>query len=125
MRNNRRAGHDFERILVNRFKKLGFTDCVSSRSQNRRLDDAKIDLAFTSPFAIQAKYTKVAPNMHDLLDQMQEACNTLPEVEGCIPVVYHKRVNRGETVTLKAADFEKLCCSDIAPKTVDPLGFIT
>ena len=105
---NRNKGNGYERTLAIRYRELGFPDCVTSRSQNRRLDDAKIDICFTNPVAIQAKYTKTAPNMHDLLGEMEGACSRLPEVKGCYPVVYHKRANKGETVTLLASDFEEM-----------------
>ena len=105
---NRVKGLGYERALAIRFREMGWFDCVTARAQNRRLDDAKIDLCFTYPLAIQAKYTKAAPNFHKLLSEMQSACDTLPEVKNCHPIVYHKRAHQGETVTMMAADFEEM-----------------
>ena len=44
---NRNKGHNYERQLVKDFKKLGFTDCVTSRYGSKMLDDQGIDLMNT------------------------------------------------------------------------------
>jgi hypothetical protein len=98
---NRTAGHNYERQLVKEFKELGYGSCCTSRSESKNRDDAGVDLCYSGPWNVQAKYTKNAPNMHTLLDSM-------PKEEGQINVVFHKRKNVGETVTMTKKDFYRL-----------------
>lgn len=97
---NRTAGHGFEREVVQDFRNAGFSECVSSRSESKRLDDAKVDLAFTDPFQVQCKFTKLAPNFHTLLKEMPN--------NGKINVVFHKRAHKGVTVTMSREDFFRM-----------------
>lgn len=105
---SRRKGHNYERLLAQRFRFMGWETAATSRMESRRLDDAKIDLVRTQPLAIQAKHTKIAPNMHLLLEEMQSNIENLPEIRCCYPAVYHKRTRQGETVTMRAEDFEEI-----------------
>jgi len=98
---NRTAGHNYERILVKEFKELGYQHCCTSRAESKNRDDAGVDLCYSGHFNVQAKYTQNAPNMHTLLASM-------PEEDGQINVVFHKRKNVGETVTMTKKDFYEL-----------------
>lgn len=41
---NRTAGHNLERQVVNKLKIIGFPEVVTSRSESKRRDDAKVDI---------------------------------------------------------------------------------
>lgn len=82
MRNNRNAGHNYERDLVNEMKKW-FPDCMTSRYASRLLDDQKVDLYGTGLYNIQAKYTKSMS-----INKAQEILQEMPK-EGW-NVIIHK-----------------------------------
>ena len=99
MINSRAKGHAYELQIVNRLKELGY-DAVTSRSESKRMDDLGVDIIDNTDFYIQCKAVeKLKPSLHDILDRMPT---------DKVPVVYHKRNNKGSTVTLKANDFERL-----------------
>ena len=100
MINSRAKGHAYELQIVNRLKDLGY-DAVTSRSESKRMDDLGVDIISTDlNFHIQCKAVeKLKPSLHDILARMPT---------DKVPVVYHKRNNKGSTVTLKANDFERL-----------------
>jgi hypothetical protein len=105
--NARKKGHGFELATIKRFNELGW-ECVSSRSESKRLDDAKVDLCYTDPFQVQCKATETAPNMHTLLKQMPQ--------NNKMNVVFHKRNHKGTTVTMSEEDFFTLVkLSGLAP----------
>lgn len=99
MRNNRTAGHQFERDIVNRLKKLGFENTSTSRYTSREKDDAKVDICGTEPFNVQCKYTQ-AINIHQVLSEMPKDTN--------YNLVYHKRKNKGTIVAMKLEDWEEI-----------------
>ena len=106
--NSRKKGHGFELSTIDKFKALGW-ECVSSRSESKRLDDAKVDLCYTDPFQVQCKAVETAPNMHTLLKSM-------PQNEK-LNVVFHKRNHKGVTVTMTEDDFFALVkLAELAPK---------
>lgn len=43
-RNNRTAGHNYEREITKEFRELGFIACSTSRLESRSRDNAKVDL---------------------------------------------------------------------------------
>ncbi len=99
MINSRAKGHAYELQIVNRLKELGY-DAVTSRSESKRMDDLGVDIIDNTDFYIQCKAVeKLKPSLHDILARMPT---------DKVPVVYHKRNNKGSTVTLKANDFERL-----------------
>ena len=98
---NRDTGNQYERDLAKRMRALGFTQCVTSRSESKHRDDQGVDLCYTGPLNIQAKRWKKAPAYHDVLKAM-------PEEPGQINVIYHKRPHKGEVVVMSASDFEEL-----------------
>lgn len=96
---NRTAGHNFERFVCAAYKLMGF-NARTSRYASREKDDELVDLVGTEPFNVQCKFTKNAPNMHELLKQMPKDLNH--------NVVYHKRKNRGVTVTMMMEDWHEI-----------------
>lgn len=98
MINARKKGHAFELYLVNLFKSLGFGECVSSRSESKRMDDAKVDLCYTEPFYVQAKAVEKLGCVHAILDSM-------PKKKGITNLVWHKKNRKGSIVCMKEEDF--------------------
>lgn len=108
MPNNRANGNAYERQLAKEMRELGFVDCVTSRSESKRRDDAGVDLCYTGPLNIQAKAWASAPGYHSVLKGM-------PEEAGQINVIFHKRPKRkgvgdnfGEVVVLSKEDFYEI-----------------
>lgn len=98
-RSARTKGHNFEREMAQLFRELGWSDCVTSRSESKNLDDLGIDLCYTDPFQIQCKaQEKMDTAPHDLLSSMPEGLN----------VVIHKRNNKGTIVYLDLKNFLNL-----------------
>lgn len=104
---NRRKGHAYEVSITHDFKTMGelwdveeWKSCQTARYASRMLDDAKVDIAFTTPFNIQAKMWKSAPSYHTILKEMPKDEN--------INVIFHKRPNKGEVVVMDKADFYKI-----------------
>jgi hypothetical protein len=44
IKNNKRRGSDYERQIAKELRELGYTEVVTSRSESKAMDDAKIDL---------------------------------------------------------------------------------
>lgn len=68
-RKSRRKGNKWELEIINALKEIGYTGCVSSRSESKRTDDAKVDIVDLNgqlPCHIQAKNTKTMPNFHKI-----------------------------------------------------------
>lgn len=68
-RKARRKGNSWELEVINALKEIGYPGCVSSRSESKRMDDAKvdiIDLEGKLPCHIQAKNTQNVPNYHKI-----------------------------------------------------------
>lgn len=67
---NRRRGHSFETKIVKELKEItGDEDICTSRSESKRLDDAKIDIADPNgilPFYCQMKATQSIPQVKKL-----------------------------------------------------------
>ena len=66
----RNKGHNLERLIVNKFKELGYSFCKTSRNASKILDDSKVDIAFI-PYNVQCKagYPK-GLNYPAIFDQM-------------------------------------------------------
>jgi hypothetical protein len=57
--------------VINRLKEIGYSGCVSSRSQNKMADNNKIDIVDVNgelPINIQNKYTANTPNYFGIRD---------------------------------------------------------
>jgi hypothetical protein len=70
---SKRKGNNYELKIIHELTDLGFEGLVSSRSESKRLDDAKIDIADTLGvlgFYGQCKRTKNTPN----IEAISEAC---------------------------------------------------
>lgn len=98
---NRSRGNSYERTLAQEMRELGFIDCVTSRSESKRRDDAGVDLCYTGPLNIQAKYWKSAPSYHEVL-------RCMPDEMGKHNVIFHKRPHKGEVVVMNKADFYEI-----------------
>jgi len=104
MRNNRAAGHGYERDIRTWFRAMGWHGCETSRYASREKDDAKIDLCYTDPFNVQLKYTQ-SINFHTELAKMPKDKN--------YNVVFHKRKNQGTIVAMSLKDFEDIVQNSI------------
>ena len=98
---NRNKGHNYERQLVKDFKKLGYTDCVTSRYGSKMLDDKGIDLMNTGDFAVQAKCYKRNPQYKKVLEEMDVKPTD-------IPIVFHKAPGGKEYCILYKEDMMEL-----------------
>lgn len=47
LKNNRTRGHNYERLIANELRDLGFHGVVTTRLESKSLDDKKIDLVDT------------------------------------------------------------------------------
>jgi hypothetical protein len=108
----RTKGHAYERQIAKVFNNLGY-NCVTSRSESRRTDDAGIDLCYTEPFAVQCKAWESAPSYHKVLASM-------PQKKGSYNLLFHKRNNQGSVVVLKEEDFLELLEMLIQNKIISP-----
>lgn len=63
---SRKKGNSYELTIIKELTDLGFDGLVSSRSQSKNLDNAKIDICDTEnklDFYVQCKYTQSQPNI--------------------------------------------------------------
>ena len=68
---SKRKGNSFELEVVHKLREIGYEECVSSRSQDKRADANKIDIVDMKgelPVNIQCKYTQNLPNYFDIRD---------------------------------------------------------
>lgn len=47
LKNNRNRGHNYERLIAEELRELGFPGVVTSRSESKSMDDKKVDLIDT------------------------------------------------------------------------------
>lgn len=111
--NVRKKGHKYELQIAKLFKELGFSACVSSRSESKRTDDEKIDLCFTAPFQAQCKAVERLGNLHSVLDEM-------PKRKNLWNVVFHKRSRQGTVVAMAEEDFVAIVKLLIKHKAIKP-----
>ncbi len=100
MINPRKKGHAYELQIRDFFKELGWTDCVTSRLESKRADDAGVDLCFTNPFNVQAKAVENLGSIHAVLNRMP--------VDSKINVVFHKKNRQGTIVAMTQEDFKRI-----------------
>jgi len=79
---NRASGHKFERDCANEFRKVGFVNCVTSRSANRARDNQGIDLVNQDeilhgrlPWSVQCKNVKGHLTYGKILSEMPKEAN--------------------------------------------------
>lgn len=70
MSNNKSRGSNLEREIVNDLKKVGFEKAATSRYASRMLDDNKVDVAFSEPFAFQIKTLNGRAKYEEILSEM-------------------------------------------------------
>jgi hypothetical protein len=88
MRDNRVAGHNFDRWLVNLVKDEGlYPDAVSSRSESRRRDDQKVDLCYTGNMNFQCKLSNTKVDYVKVLGEM-------PVEEGRFNIIVEKKTKK-------------------------------
>lgn len=105
--NARKKGHAYEREVARRFREAGFSDCVTSRLESKRLDDLGVDLCYTGPWLVQCKAVERLGCLHTILSAMPE---------NGIPVVFHKKNRKGTIVALREEDFWEIVRSASPPK---------
>lgn len=72
---SKQKGNNFELEIIHRLRDIGYSGCVSSRSQNKMADANKIDIVDTNnelPVNIQSKYTQNLPNYFDIRDSCSD-----------------------------------------------------
>jgi len=97
----RSRGNGYERQLAKEFRDMGWTECVTSRSESRSTDSKKVDLCFTEPFNIQAKCIDTYKNPLAVLKEMPDN-NTLYNI------VLTKVMNDDEYAFMKKDAFYEL-----------------
>ena len=109
MPNSRAKGNNYEVKLCNELKEF-FPDVVTSRSESKRLDDQGVDFCYTGIFNIQAKAVeKLRGGHHEILKRM-------PPPHTGVNVIFHKRNNKGTTVTMSKEDFYNLVLTQYTKK---------
>lgn len=98
--NARKKGHSYELVVRDFFKDLGYTDCVSSRSESKNMDDKGVDLCYTGPWYVQAKAVENLGSIHKILAAMPK--------ESKLNVVFHKRNRQGTIVAMDIESFKTL-----------------
>lgn len=96
--NARNKGHAFERLFCKLLRSYGYK-AQTARSESKNMDDLGCDIIDTTPFTYQLKAVeKLSPGYHEILTGMHK--NELP-----LPVVVHKRNNKGTVVAMRLEDF--------------------
>jgi len=97
--NQKKKGNRFELEIVNEIIERGW-EAVSSRSESKNLDDLQVDIVDNTPFYFQCKHNeRLSMPVHEIL-------RTMPKDK--IPVVLHKRNNKGTVAVIEWAQFKKL-----------------
>lgn len=97
--NARAKGNTYEREVAAKFRAAGFSRCVTSRSESKRLDDLGVDLCYTDPWIVQCKAVERLGPVHDIINGMPPPG---------IPLVFHKRNRKGTVVSMRESDFWKI-----------------
>lgn len=98
--NSRQKGATYELQIRDWFRELGWTECVSSRSESKRKDDQGIDLCYTDPFNCQMKAVEKLGSIHDILAKMPKDKN--------YNLVFHKKNRKGTIVAMTLEDFKEI-----------------
>lgn len=97
----RAKGHGYERDVAEKFRKAGYVECVTSRSESKRTDDAGVDLCYTDPWQVQCKnQERMSPGPHEILANMPQ--------NNKFNVVFHKRNRKGTVVYMDEETFWQL-----------------
>lgn len=96
---SKQKGSNWEYELRDKFKELGYTDCVTSRGESKSLDSAKIDIASDMlPFYCQAKNTTNTPSYFAI----SEAC---PFKDKPFVVCWKKSDEQGKAIAMIPIDY--------------------
>lgn len=97
--NAKQKGSAFERAICQWMRALGF-EAETARYVNQKLDDAGVDIVTDAPYNIQCKaIERMSVSAHQLLDEMPR---------DKVPVIFHKRNNKGTIVSMRLSDFGDL-----------------
>lgn len=96
--NSRAKGNSYELQIINKFKERGWVDCVSSRSESKRTDDAGVDICYL-PVNVQCKAVEKLGSLHAVLTKMPKGGDN---------VVFHKKNRQGTIVAMSEELFFKL-----------------
>lgn len=72
LKNNRNRGHNYERLIAEELRELGFPGVVTSRSESKSMDDKKVDLIDTENklfFNPQLKATIKTPDYFGIVKE--------------------------------------------------------
>lgn len=121
--NARAKGHSYELSVAKLFREeLGYSSCVSSRSESKRLDALKVDLCYTAPFFIQCKAVEKLGCVHDILSSMPKTkSNSEKHLKGYkYNVVFHKKNRKGSIVCMSMDDFIDIVKSMVNHGIINP-----
>lgn len=93
----RDKGIAFEQRLAKTFREKGWTECLTSRHESKRLDDLGVDLCNTEPFYVQAKAVENLGSAHKVLKSMPKG--------NMLNVLFHKKNNQGVCVSMSEESF--------------------
>ena len=88
---NKNKGSGLELEVIKQLKDIGFEGCVSSRSQAKNIDNAKVDIVDINdelPTHIQCKYTQNSPSYFGIKDEC-------PLTDKPFTIVWKKATNDG------------------------------
>lgn len=71
-KNSRSRGNAYERLIAQELRDLGFPGVVTSRSESKRMDNAKVDLIDTEhklKCLLQLKLTQATPNYFKIREE--------------------------------------------------------
>ena len=88
---NKNKGSGLELEVIKQLKDIGFEGCVSSRSQAKNIDNAKVDIVDINdelPTHIQCKYTQNTPSYFGIKDEC-------PLTDKPFTIVWKKATNDG------------------------------
>lgn len=102
MANARKKGHGLELNRVKAWKKIGYTEAMTSRYGSRYEDDVNNnDIINIGPFRDQCKAVENLGPVHAVLASMKEE-------KGRYNIVSHKRNNQGTVISMWESDFMEL-----------------
>jgi len=109
-RNNRTAGNNYERFIVNELKARFplFNKACTSRLESKSLDDQKVDICFTPGFNFQCKNSKANLDYNEIINSMPVNENKNVIIHRKTKKVNTRFVTQGDYVILKKEDFYKL-----------------
>lgn len=105
MRNNRTAGNNYELVIVNDLKAIGY-DVVTSRAESRNMDAKKVDVfspeGSSNPLPIYIQ-TKNMKDNFKVADYYEENKDVFPKDKPL--VIIHKKTKKAKTNFLTQGEF--------------------